>query len=55
MRFLPVIFFTSETSCPAGIFWWTPVQHTQFSSPVFGSTFWTCSHRSWRPGHLYLG
>jgi hypothetical protein len=26
-----------------------------FSSPVFGSTFWTCSHRSRRPGHLYLG
>jgi hypothetical protein len=26
-----------------------------FPSPVFGSTFWTCSHRSWWPGHLYLG
>ncbi len=31
MRFLPAIFFTSETSCPAGIFWWTPVLHTPFS------------------------
>ena len=30
MRFLPAIFFTSETSCPAGIFWWTPVLHTPF-------------------------
>ncbi len=50
MRFLPAIFFTSRPAVRPAFFGGHRCNILSFSSPVFGSTFWTCSHRSWRPG-----